>query len=675
MIALERSAGAEETLDVLQEATLLQSESVILQSRNLRNAVVGRLELDERLKALPDWEGNEPKTDRMRRAADFVDEVLSVREQISHRTLRVAVVTPDPDISADIANAAADIFIEARAYRSQERREQDRLALEESIQTLRGELNAKEEKLLAEIEGSNVNEGGLSRTALLQQLIRAERQSSRMRIEAERLESLNPVLLAGVDPDLAKIRIERGRLQDEYKRLGEDLGPRHPRMTALKGQIDALDTQYQSEIAERRATARDAVEASLIEEADLQAQLEDTENGLRQSVQVEIATSSLKRDLDALYVQHSRAVEALAELQSQSPPDAFFTIRERAVVPAAPVTVLKPFYPWVGLVTGGFLGFILFALQDRLRDRVSHPRDVADKLGQKLIGVVPKEKSRGKVASAYFDPQAPIAEAAASIVARLVRKKSVGQALVIHITSTRSGEGKSTLALALARAFASTGDALLSNSEESEDRLELTTQSDETTKVSRKSFSGLRTLIIDADMRRPSFQTDSNSEIGLETVLKNLNLIDKAIRPTSNKALYLLPCNSVADNPAGLLAGNNFSSMINLLKPVLDVIVIDGPPSLGLADAALIGQRSDMSLYVVEQNRLRRDHVAASIERLEESGCKIGGVILTKFELAGLGNADMYRYTYGNDSYAYGDDKKRGLVQRIKKSNRSINLN
>ena len=679
LIALERSAAMNETADPYEDEALLRSEAVILESRSLTRTVVDRLELDETLAILPEWDMSQPRPIRERAAADFVDEALNVDEQIDRRTLRVNVLTPDPILSADIANAATDIFIEARGNRRQEWLERERLVLEDRVRSLREDIVEAEEALFAEIEANAPVVEGQPRSALQQELFRAETQTLRLQSEADRLESLNPVSLAATDPDLAMVRLERGRLQDEYNRLAQDLGPRHPRMVELQDQIDGLTAEFDAGISERRAAARAAVEAARAEEQSLREQIATSEDQLRESAQTEFATSSLKRDVDLLDTQLMRAVEDLASFQSQSASGPLFIVRDRAIAPEGPILALKTFYPSIGLIVGGLLGFLLFVLQDRLRDRVSHPRDVSNKLGRTLVGVVPKEKGRDRVASAEFDPLTPIAEAAASIVARVIRKKPEDGAMVVHITSTRSGEGKSTLALALARAFASTGDALASELQRDKVRSGMedsqkSSSGDEASESVSKPFSGYRTLIIDADMRRPSFVVDRPDAIGLETVLKSPQLLNKAIRTTSNDALYLLPCKSVAENPAGLLSGDNFPKLINLLRGVLDVIVIDGPPTLGLADAALIGQNADFSLYVIEQNGLRRDHVAASIERLEASGCKIGGVILTKFELGGFGQSDMYRYTYGNESYAYGDEKKKGLLGRFKSTDRSIRL-
>lgn len=671
LIALERSVVEDGPSDFLQEQTILRSEAVILRSRRLIDSVVDLLELDETLSVLPGDDVAQPQTSRTRRAADFVENALTIYEQVDSGTIRVEAVTPDANLSVDIANSATDLFIQARGNRRQEWLDREKSDLEEQVKIIRQQLETAEEELFAEIEGIDPVIGGLPRSALQQNLVSAENRTQRLQAEADRLRTINPVSLAATDPELAMLRLERGRLQDEYDRLGQDLGPLHPRMVTLKDQIDNLSAQFDSGISERRAAAQTAVDGARAEEADLRAQLQEAEDQLRQSAQVEFATSSLKRDVDLLDVQLKRAVDNLAAFQTQSSSEPLFTVRERAIVPHTPIMAWETHFPTLGFILGGLLGFALFALQDQLRDRISHPRDVTEKLGKNLVGVVPKEKGRDRIASAHFDPQAPIAEAAASIVARLIKKKPKDSAMVVHITSTRSGEGKSTLALALARAFASTGDALASTLQQEKAN---ETSSDGASDGFSKPFSGYRTLIMDADMRRPSFMVDKNSGIGLETVLKKPSLLSKAIRPTSNEALFLLPCNSVAENPAGLLSGENLPKLIDLLKTVLDVIVIDGPPTLGLADAALIGQASNFSVYVVEQNGLRRDHVQASIDRLEESGCTIGGVILTKFELAAFGQSDMYRYTYGNESYAYGDDKKKGLFGRFKRIERSIHL-
>src|SRR5262249_27941482 len=149
------------------------------------------------------------------------------------------------------------------------------------------------------------------------------------------------------------------------------------------------------------------------------------------------------------------------------------------------------------------------------------PDDVKSKLGLPVMGVVPRIKGRDTVADQLKDPRSTVSEAFSSARTALQFATPNGTPRTILITGVKPSEGKTSTVLALAVAFAG---------------------------------SGKRVLIIDADMRRPSFSAPMDASGGLSGYLtRDVRLRDEVV-PGSAPNLYLLPSGVVPPNPAELLA-------------------------------------------------------------------------------------------------------------------------
>jgi capsular exopolysaccharide synthesis family protein len=193
---------------------------------------------------------------------------------------------------------------------------------------------------------------------------------------------------------------------------------------------------------------------------------------------------------------------------------------------------------------------------------------------------------------------------------------------VLLITSTRSGEGKSSTALALAQNFAR------------RDR---------------------RVLLIDSDLRKPAFKA-ATDKIGLTKLLTNDELIDGHIVETQHANLSLLPSGPVPPNPADLLSTGRIRAILGQASERFDLVVVDAPPTLGLADAPLLAAAAGNAMFVVESGKTRTRAAIEALNRLEATGAHVLGATLTKSADA-LGGYGYNRYGYG---YGYGKvDKKR----------------
>jgi capsular exopolysaccharide synthesis family protein len=187
---------------------------------------------------------------------------------------------------------------------------------------------------------------------------------------------------------------------------------------------------------------------------------------------------------------------------------------------------------------------------------------------------------------------------------------------VLLVTSTRSGEGKSSSALAIAQNFA------------------------------RRER---RVLLVDSDLRKPAFKA-ANDRVGLSKLLTTEDKVQDHIAETQHRNLWLLPSGPLPPNPADLLSTGRIRRIIGEIREAFDLIIIDGPPSLGLADAPLLAAAAGSTLFVIEAGKTRTRAAIEALNRLEATGTRILGATLTKSEEGGLGDS-RYGYGYG---YGYG---------------------
>jgi capsular exopolysaccharide synthesis family protein len=168
------------------------------------------------------------------------------------------------------------------------------------------------------------------------------------------------------------------------------------------------------------------------------------------------------------------------------------------------------------------------------------------------------------------------------------------------VTSAESGDGKSTTALSIARHF---------------------------------SVMGLKVLVVDADLRNPSLHNRCglDNSVGLSNYLTGNCSPLKAIQRTDLVNLFFMSSGPLPPNAADLLGGSRLSLLLSVEE--FDLIVIDSPPVLGLADALLLSNTRAVTVFVAAAGQARTGAVRNALKRLELARAPIIGAIITKFDV------------------------------------------
>jgi capsular exopolysaccharide synthesis family protein len=224
---------------------------------------------------------------------------------------------------------------------------------------------------------------------------------------------------------------------------------------------------------------------------------------------------------------------------------------DKAGLPSSPSS--PRLYRALMLALGLGLGAGLAAayLLERLDDRIRSPEQVELISGLTTLGIIPRVDD---VQEGLADRRSAIAEAYRSLCTALLFSTENGLPSSLSITSAGPGEGKSFTSISIAKHFATIGR---------------------------------RVLLIDADLRNPSLhiKLGGDNSIGLSNCLTGACVPPDAMQTTDIASLAFMASGPLPPNAAELLGGSRLHSLLSVASEVFDLVVVDGPPVLGLADA------------------------------------------------------------------------------------------
>jgi capsular exopolysaccharide synthesis family protein len=162
---------------------------------------------------------------------------------------------------------------------------------------------------------------------------------------------------------------------------------------------------------------------------------------------------------------------------------------------------------------------------------------------------------------------------------------------------------------------------------------------------------GIRVLLIDADLRRPAMHRlfGVARSPGLAQALANSATVESSIRATSVSGLSILACGSLPTNPTELIRGTRMRELLETIGASYDLVIIDTPPVLPVADAAIIAAVSDGVLMVVRAGKTSRTLTQEACARLAAVGANLVGTVLND-----PSGRNVSSYSYRSDDAATG---------------------
>ena len=428
---------------------------------------------------------------------------------------------------------------------------------------------------------------------------------------------------------LNSLRSQETALRVAYAAAETKYGPKNPRLVEIANQLKSLHEQTQIEIGKIKQRAKNDLILS-----------QENEKALRSAFEAQkLVTSKMNDDVVQLGV-----LMALAR-SSRELYDILYARLQEANIDAGNsatnVTVADPARPpgsawmpqpfffisigfWSGLILGVGLAYLLESQDDTLED--SFQVETLTKLP--VLGMIPfhrmevkpREGALAAESSSFLvAPECATAEAFRSLRSGLTLS-GVGRKLrVLSITSALPGEGKSYTVYNLGLAFAATG---------------------------------LRTLILDADLRRPRQHAlfRATREDGLVDVLVGLKSFDDTlITHPVEPNLTLMPAGRQSPLASELLGSGEIAKVIETARERFDLVLVDNPPSLPVADAVIVGTHCDGTIGVLRAGRTSRKALQRFVQTLARNRIHILGLVIEAVDMS----ATEYRSVYGYNVQSY----------------------
>lgn len=621
----------------------LNTQLDILKSRALAVRVAQRLKLqgDEAffraMEVAPPAPGTAPRAAR-EGTIGLLAANLDIDLPATSRIASVAFESADPEISARVANAFVDEFIQANLQRRYDSSAYARDFVSTQLATAKDRLEASERELNAYARqaglirtrdpGSDDESGsdaGSVTTASLLQLNAAANQARAARITAEgrwQAISAGPLLRSREvlsDPTvqglIAKRAAAEAALREERSRHLED----HPDVDRLKAELAGLNEQVLAVANNVRASVRNDYDAALSAERALERQVVSLKGDTLAEQDRAVRYNTLAREADTNRTIYDGLLQRFKELNASAGISASnIAVIDRAEAPLSPSSPNLARNLLLGLLAGLALCALVVFATLQFDDAVRVPEDVERKLALPLLGVIPAVG--GGIAEALSDPKAPISEAYNALRGSLLHSTTEGLPEVMLVTSAQASEGKTTTSQALAIALARIGK---------------------------------RVLLVDADMRRPSIHrmAGTRNERGLSSLLTSQDGLETAVVPSGQPGLTLLTSGPIPPSPTELISSMRLRALLDEMAAAYDAVVIDSPPILGLADSPALSALVDGVIVVVEADRGRRGLLRAALRRLRSMRPILLGAVLTKFDASS--GANRYSDYYGSSYYEY----------------------
>lgn len=642
------------------DSAVVDSEVEVLRSRRLAARVVEQLnltadeEFNEALRKpgllsglnpialFSQDDATSPETSRQIQLNKTIDEFhsrLSVGRRGLTYVIAIRFTSEDAAKATEIVNKTADLYILEQLEAKYDATKRANEWLNGRLSELRAEVRAAEEAVeifrrdndLVSTSGLTINEqqlAELSGQLILARAELAEKEATYRRYQELRRSGSGADTLANVlqSPVIAQLRQQEAEVDRRRAELSSRYGDRHPEMIKVRAERRDLAVAIDREVSRTVANVENEVEVTRTRVASLESSLRDLEGRSGEGGLKEVRLRELESDAEAVRNLYESFLERFKQTTEQTNlQESDARVLSVATVPTEPSYPSKTLFLFLALLLSGVAGVGVAFLLEHLDDAFSTVRQLEEKLGLPHLASVPDVTSDVGSAKlgAPFDvilkrPLSAYSEAFRALRSGITLSDVDSPPKIVMITSALPGDGKTTTAISLARASAA---------------------------------AGLRTVLLDCDLRRPSVHKSlgATPKAGIVEFLAGQATLDDTLIEDEKGGLLFLPVKSGAANPPDLLGSQHMKTLLDSLKQEFDFIVIDSAPVLPVVDSRVLSRMVDKVIFVVKWRDTPRDASANAVRDLREAGAEIAGVVFERLDLK-----RQKRYSYGDSGYYYG---------------------
>ncbi|MBX3447242.1 MAG: polysaccharide biosynthesis tyrosine autokinase [Parvibaculaceae bacterium] len=554
---------------------------------------------------------------------DVVLSRLEVYQKLNSRVIALVFTSVDPRMAAIVPNRLAELYIAQQVEQRTGVNSEATRWLAEQI----GELRIKVEQSEAAVEAFRAESGlFLTNGSTLPQQQLTELNTQLSQAEAERavaqaklgnarnlLASGNAVNTAAEvlqSPLIQNLRQKEVELRAQIAQMSETLLPTHPRMQESQANLADLEREVEKEVRKIIEALENEARVAGARVESLRSNLTRLQRRMGQLNQDEVKLRALQRDADTnrvlleSFLARYQQANARAEADTQASNARIVSRAQQPTAPTFPRTgPALGFAAIASLIFAFCVAFLIEVFQRGFRTGDQIERST----GMPFLGLVP-EVHRGKsrpqpAGEIVHDPAGIYAESIRTLQGHvLLARVGDRRARTVLVTSSVSGEGKTTTVASLARAFA---------------------------------MGGFRAVIVDADMHMPAIPDvlGMSRQPGLADLLMGRAAFHHVIRKDPASQVHVIQAGTPISNPTAALASSQMQWVLTALQQTYDYVIIDSPAALAAADAQVLAKLADVTVLAVKWSYTDRKTVARALKLLAAASSRRVGLLLTQVDL------------------------------------------
>ena len=620
---------------------LIKTQYEILRSRKFAERVVDELNLVEhpefrvskfnnKLPFLAQDIASLPKP----AIADVIDRFraqLTISPIASTELVKITFKSYFPELSMEVANQVGQTYLQYQDEIHSSTKENTSQWLVDQLEELGKKLQASELALQEFIEAEGlVDVNGISGLvsdeigALTAESISAEKALDDLKVTHLFIEQhiAEPEKLAGLkeinsDPTYLQLKSNEERVSRRLSELSRRYGPKHPKRIAVETELSTLQKRIGEQILQSVQSVEKEYLTTVEKVKATKQRLQKAKSDFLRLSRLKNQFSQLQREVETNKELYSNYLVRLKETDAMGNYTATFYVRflDRAITPKSPFAPRKSLFVAISFVLSFIAIAIYIVMRELLVDTLNSRRKLESFNEAPILAVLPRFKQRTNKGEDKYITDNRFIEAVRTLRTSLLFNSEKTPPKVIAVTSSVPNEGKSTVALHLARSYS------------------------EMEKV----------LLIEADMRHPTVAKNLNLDPfrpGLSNLLAKTHQINECIVRDKHVKLDILTSGISPANPLAFLSMKRFDMLIKVFGNFYDRIIIETPPVNAVSDAVIISRLVESVLYVVHGTKTKREQITSGLRMLNQVKAPIEGIVINQSESI---DTSRYQNKYYNE--------------------------
>jgi capsular exopolysaccharide synthesis family protein len=635
----------------LREVDIMQTIVQTLKARSLLERVIDT----NGLAADPRFVGRFKDKPTREALVKALTRMVDVRLRVRTRLIDVTVVHPVPELTDKIANSIVREFMQLNTEQSVSSAEAANVSLLQEADRLKKKLQNSENALQAyreetgsasldqqrqDIVNAKLKELSTRVTEAKSARIKGQSDLAQLEVLGTNIQALMVLAVVANDPKVVEIQTTIHKLESDLANLRQRYKEKHPKYIQAVSEIEQWRITFTNAVLKVPQTLKAANESAKASEEALADALRKQETAAIELNKLAIHYNVLAREVEsdrALYEAVLNQMKQTSVTKEAEQPTKVRIVQPgyRPELPFSPkpIRVLL-----IGLLGGLFGGLCLAFALNALDHSFKTVDQVEGLLHLPVLGAVPTLRELRKNKSALIIADSPHSAGAEAFRTLRTSVAMLGKAQdrrSFIITSALPSEGKTFTTLNFAASLAQ---------------------------------QGLRTLVIDGDLRKPSVReslTRGNAgeshPVGVTDYLTGQKKLQELVCPTALDKLFYIPAGTLAPNPAELLAQGAFSDLVKEALQEFDRVVVDSAPIHAVSDTLLIVGTVSTVCLVVRATKTPRRAVVRSIKLLRNAQAALSGIVLNCLPRRRRLGYGYYYYNPYYDYAYYGKYSRKGV--------------